>query len=160
MSVCLACHCLVACIGCCIRQSLCVSWSSVTACGLQRIQHRHWSHSASPSSAEASEQAWLNAQSWLTEMKRTGNHLLRPTHRRTRNRNTHAVSCIKFAAILGAGQLVATVGMVYCSFSSTHFEFRIERVTALCACLKCSRLLCFWFAYAWIYLPSAIHCML
>ena len=108
MPVCLACHCLVSCIG---RRSdsPCVSQSSVTACGLPKDSASSLI-SASPSSVEASE----------SRSKHDGTHRVGsrrqlvletacsdpPTDAQC-NRNVHALSCTNFTAIVGTGQLIA-----------------------------------------------------
>ena len=112
MPVCLGCHCLVACIG---RRSdsRCVScnrpWMPVD---FQSIpQHRHWSQPP-PSSAESSESR--SKHDWTHRVGSRRRLVLEtacsdPPTDAQRNRNAHALSCTNFAAILGAGQLVAMV---------------------------------------------------
>ena len=92
-----------------IRQSLCVSQSSVSACGLPKHSASSLI-SASPSSAEASESRskhdWthrVGSRRWLVLETACSDP---PTDAQC-NCNTHALSCINFVAIVGVGQLVA-----------------------------------------------------
>ena len=105
-----------------IRQSLCVSQSSVTACGLPKDSASSLI-SASPSSVEASESRSKHdgTQSWLTETASTGNCLLRPTHRCTMQSQRPCTFLYKFYSHCGGGAAYSHgrtwVGMVICTYS-------------------------------------------
>ena len=94
-----------------IRQSLCVSQSSVTACGLPKDSALSLI-SASPSSAEAPESRSKHDCLYRVGSRRRlvlETACSDPPTDAQRNCNTHALSCTNFATIVGMGQLVVMV---------------------------------------------------
>ena len=94
-----------------IRQSLCVLQSSVTACGLPK-DFASPLMSASPSSAKASKSRGKHDRTHRVGSRRRlvlETTCSDPPTDAQRNRNAHTLSCTNFAAIVGAGQLVAMV---------------------------------------------------
>ena len=90
------------------RQSLCVSRSSMTACGLAKNS----ASALSPSSAEASESRskhdWTHRVGSQRRLE-LATACSDPLTDAQCNHNTHALSCTNFVAIVGPGQLVVMV---------------------------------------------------
>ena len=111
-----------------IRQSLCVSRSSMPACGLPKDSASSLI-SASSSSAKASEYRCKHDRTHRVGLRRWP---LTQTHPQMHNTSQHPCTFLcKFCGHCGgtaAGSHGSMwVGVVYCSFSAAHFEFRSER---------------------------------
>ena len=125
-----------------IRQSLCVSQSSVTACGLPKDSASSLI-SASPSSAEASESR--SKHDWTHRVGSRRRLVLEtacsdPPTDAQRNHNAHALSCTNFMAIVGVRQFVTMVACEWAWFIACSAHFVNSEVKELASKL-CNSLL-------------------
>ena len=142
--VCLAFHCLVACIGC-WSDSPCVShyhlWLSVD---FQGIPHRHWSQPPPEAEISASESRSKHDRTHRVCSRRRlvlETTCSDPPTDPQRNRNAHALSCTNFAAIVGAWQLIAMVARGRAWFI---VEFGRQTTSQTCIAYAEVRIFCLW----------------
>ena len=127
MPVCLACHCLVACIGY-RSDSPCVScdhpWLPVD---FQRIPHYHWCQPPPVLQKLQNLEASMTKRTELAQGD--GYACLDPPTDTTQSQHPHT-SLYKFCGHCEDGaarsHISTWVGVVYCSFSAAHFKFRSE----------------------------------